>query len=345
MLSSLRVFFSFFISFIYTELASFYPVAGGGHYYALRGSGDFWGSSLAGRFFFTLLLIVLNIKGVRKSSRLNEVLCAIDMVNESVIIILGFVFTFKPDLFLHQITHYFPPTDRFLVFSILIYALAFSVLGVGSVGWKPLVDHMKDPIAYLARFLPIIGPVAGPFTAILTLALLYASANAGAMGYSRLTHSMSNLGILPEWFEAVHPRYRIPYRTILVFSGAVIIQLFVATLSSNALETLADMYAFGALTTYVLVIMSHLRLGLTDPYTPGLFKLWGNIKIWRNGETVDLPLLGLLALLGAIFFRVVIWTHHWARLLGSTWLIAGLILYFSYKKKNNFPLLGSLERD
>lgn len=248
MLSSLRVFFSFFISFIYTELASFYPVAGGGHYYALRGSGDFWGSSLAGRFFFTLLLIVLNIKGVRESSRLNEVLSAIDMINESVIIILGFVFAFKPDLFLHQITHYFPPpTDRFLyrmslaimayvgletisqapwetirpasiiprtsitfAFSILIYALAFSVLGVGSVGWKPLADHMKDPIAYLARFLPIIGPVAGPFTAILALALLYASANAGVMGYSHLTHSVYNLRILPEWFEAVHPRYRTP---------------------------------------------------------------------------------------------------------------------------------------
>src|SRR2546423_5025017 len=27
----------------YTELASAYPVAGGGHYFALRGLGDFWG--------------------------------------------------------------------------------------------------------------------------------------------------------------------------------------------------------------------------------------------------------------------------------------------------------------
>ncbi len=410
-----------FISFIYTELASAYPVAGGGHYYALRGLGDFWGF-VAGwallldftidvslfvysavyyfdyffptlqqskwipfwqALFLTLLLIVLNIKGIRESSRLNEVLSAIDMINESIIIILGFVFAFKPDLFLYQITHHFPPMDKFLygmslaivayvgietisqaaeetvrpasiiprtsitlAFSILIYALAFSVLGVGSVGWKPLADHMKDPIAYLARFLPIIGPVAGPFTAILAFTLLYASANTGVMGYSRLTHSMSNLRILPEWFGAVHPRYRTPYRTILVFSGAVIIQLLVATLSPNALETLADMYAFGALTTYVLVIISHLRLRLTDPYTPRPFKLWGNIKIRRNGETVELPLLGLLALLGAIFFfGVVIWTHHWARLLGSTWIIAGLVLYFTYRKKNNFPLLGSLERD
>jgi APA family basic amino acid/polyamine antiporter len=31
------------IGLAYTELASSYPVAGGGHYYALRGLGDFWG--------------------------------------------------------------------------------------------------------------------------------------------------------------------------------------------------------------------------------------------------------------------------------------------------------------
>src|SRR5512143_1113110 len=31
------------IGFAFTELASSYPVAGGGHYYSLRGLGDFWG--------------------------------------------------------------------------------------------------------------------------------------------------------------------------------------------------------------------------------------------------------------------------------------------------------------
>ena len=31
------------IGLSYTEMASTYPVAGGGHYYALRGLGDFWG--------------------------------------------------------------------------------------------------------------------------------------------------------------------------------------------------------------------------------------------------------------------------------------------------------------
>src|SRR5512135_2364117 len=31
------------VGLAFTELASSYPVAGGGHYYSLRGLGDFWG--------------------------------------------------------------------------------------------------------------------------------------------------------------------------------------------------------------------------------------------------------------------------------------------------------------
>jgi APA family basic amino acid/polyamine antiporter len=111
----------------YTELSSTYPVAGGGHYFALRGLGDFWGfvagaallldytidialfavasagyinfflpalfgvnigqyvialGPLHGIKIFWLIetmvlifsLMFINIRGVRQSSRLNEIL-------------------------------------------------------------------------------------------------------------------------------------------------------------------------------------------------------------------------------------------------------------------------------
>lgn len=38
----------------YTELSSTYPVAGGGHYFALRGLGDFWDSWPARRCYWTI---------------------------------------------------------------------------------------------------------------------------------------------------------------------------------------------------------------------------------------------------------------------------------------------------
>jgi APA family basic amino acid/polyamine antiporter len=408
------------IGLIYTELAASYPVAGGGQYYTLRGLGDFWGFvagwaflldftidvslfaySSAGyfNFFFphfqrkliwvieTLIivfsLVIINIRGIRESSKVNEIFCAVDMFNETLIILIGFILAFKPELFIHQITQEFPGLKQFLkgmtyavtafvglesisqaaeetirpasviprtsislTFVVLLYAVAFSSLGVGSLGWQPLAEHMSDPIAYLAKFLPIIGFIAGPFTAILGFTLLYASANTGVMGYSRVTYSMSKLHLLPRWFSGTHPRYRTPYRTILLFSALVVIQVILAGLSQNALATLADMYAFGAITAYTLVAISHLRLRLTDPYTPRPYKVPGNIKVRTKGRTVYFPLLGILAILGASFyFILVLWTHHLARIYGSLWLLLGLIVYFFYRKKNNLPLLKSIERD
>ncbi|MBC7327115.1 APC family permease [bacterium] len=409
------------IGLIYTELAASYPVAGGGQYYSLRGLGDFWGFvagwaflldftvdvslfayAAAGYFnfffpyfqhsrwipivetlFLILFLMAINIRGIRESSRLNEIFCAVDIINESLIIIIGLLFAFKPELFMHQITREVPHMGQFLysmtiavvafvgleaisqaaeetirpasiiprtsislTFVVLIYALAFSILGVGSLGWKPLAKHMSDPIAYLAKTLPLIGAIAGPFTAILGFTLLYASANTGVMGYSRVSYSMSKLQLLPRWFSGVHPRYRTPHRTILLFSTIVVIQLVLAGLSESAMKTLADMYAFGALASYTLVCISHLRLRLTDPYTPRPYKIPGNINVNFKGRKVDFPILGLIAIIGtSTYFVLVLATHHWARIFGPLWLFLGLIVYFLHRKKSNLPLFRSITRD
>ncbi|MGC8842944.1 MAG: hypothetical protein ACP5QS_03300, partial [bacterium] len=110
--------------------------------------------------------------------------------------------------------------------------------------------------------------------------------------------------------------------------------------------TLADMYAFGALTAYTLVTISHLRLRLSDPYTPRPYKVPGNLRIKIKNKTIDFPLLGILAVIGTFFyFILVLWTHHLARIYGTLWLILGLTLYFVYRKKNGLPLLKSIERD
>src|SRR5512136_393230 len=138
------------IGLAFTELASSYPVAGGGHYYSLRGLGDFWGF-VAGagllldytidislfavaatgymNFFFPFIknfkitvgpfaninplwaiqsiivivaLRVLNVRGVKESSRFNEVLGVVDLVIESGIIITGFVLAWRPELLAYQ---------------------------------------------------------------------------------------------------------------------------------------------------------------------------------------------------------------------------------------------------
>lgn len=422
------------IGLSYTEMASTYPVAGGGHYYALRGLGDFWGyaagvallldytidialfaTASAGymNFFMpyiigvppeyfvinlwifknvnpvwaveTLLLIIfliwLNIRGVRESSIFNEVIGAIDILTESSIIIIGFLFAWKPELYVHQWTTQFPTTKEFmygsslaiisfvglesisqaaqetrrpatiiprtsltLIFTVFIFAMSFSTLGLGILPWQEFPTG--DPVAKLAHVIPIIGVIAGPFAAILGATILLISANTGVMGSSRLTYSMSELHLITPWFNKVHPKYRTPVRTIAFFSLIGMLEAILAFLTPSAMDTLGNIYAFGASSGYLLVFISMIKLRFSDPYSPRPYKMPLNIKWKYKGRVVDVPILGFIGMIGISFviFEVVL-THEIGRIAGPGWVLVCLIYYFWFRKKRGFPLLGSVKHD
>ena len=423
------------IGLAYTELASTYPVAGGGQYFALRGLGDFWGfvagSALlldytidialfvvasAGyvNFFFPYLktitvdigpfhsvaivwcleavalvvfLILLNIRGIRQSSLLNEVLGAVDIISESSILIFGFLFAWKPELIASQwhwqIQHWswtrfmygsslaiisfvglesisqaaqetrrpatiVPRTSIVLIFTVFIFAMSFSTLSLGLLPWSAFVGREGDPVAMLAHQIPYIGIMAGPFAACLGATILLISANSGVMSVSRLTFSMSQLRIASRWFDAVHPRYRTPVRTIVVFSGIGIIEVLLAFLAGKdaALELLGNMYAFGATLGYSVVFMSLIRLRFCDPYSPRPYKMPFNLKVNYRGRRVDVPILGFVGTLGVLFVLTeVVLTHKIGRIAGPAWVILCFIYYAWFRRRNGLPVFKSIERD
>jgi len=426
------------IGLAYTELASSYPVAGGGHYYALRGLGDSWGF-IAGaallldytidialfavasvgylNFFYPLIfrhafpspvwnfglfslykpynvieallligfLVWLNVRGIRESSLFNEILGAIDILTESSIIVFGFCAAWKPELLasqfhqamqavsLKQFAYGFslaiisfvglesisqaaqetrrpatiiPRTSLTLIFTVFIFAIAFSNLALGVLPWKEFEIHMDDPVALLAHNIPILGFIAGPFAAFLGMTILAISANSGIMSASRLTFSMSRLGLISPWFNAVHAKYRTPVRTIVFFSAAGALAVFLSGLTPQLLATLGNMYAFGATLGYILVFISLIRLRFLDPYTPRPYKVPVNLH-WRVGErVVEVPLLGFLGLLGVstIFFTVIA-THAIGRIAGPAWVLLSVGYYCFYRKRSAMPVLRSLPRD
>ncbi|HSR13383.1 MAG TPA: APC family permease, partial [Thermodesulfobacteriota bacterium] len=312
------------IGLAYTELASAYPVAGGGPYFTLRGLGDFWGfvagsallldytidialfaAGCAGYLNFFLpflfgvgiekfalavgpfskvnpvwcletlaiiaLLVWINIRGMRESSLLNEIIGVVVIVAESAVIILGFLFAWKPELLVSQWRDQFPSLKDFmygsslaiisfvglesisqaaqetrrpativprtsisLIFTVFIFAVSFSVLGLGVLPWQDFKANVDNPVAVLAAALPFIGLVAGPLTAFLGALILFISSNSGIMSASRLSYSLSQFGILSRWFDAVHPVHRTPVRTILVFSLIGVAETLLAFLTPSA---------------------------------------------------------------------------------------------------------------
>jgi basic amino acid/polyamine antiporter, APA family len=334
--------------------------------------------------FLVVMLTLLNILGVRESSRFNEILGALDIVSESAILFFGFLFAFNPTLLIHQMTTSWPDpfhlaygaslaiisfvglesisqasqetirpgkvvprTSIALILTVLIYALAFSNLSLGMLPWQSIAAHNGDPIAWLASHIPVLGLFIGPYVALLGATLLLISSNSGVFGASRITYSMARFDLLPRWFAKVHPKFRTPIRTLIVFSGIALLELWLAGLSPNAYDVLGNMYAFGAATAYMLVFVSLLVLRFVDPWTPRPFKVPLNIRLrGKDGEARLLPLVGVLGFLGisSILFLVVL-THSIGRIAGPAWIILGILIYSWYRRHRKFPIRKSLRRN
>lgn len=424
------------IGLAFTELASAYPVAGGGQYYSLRGLGDFWGFTAGAallldytidialfatastgylNFFLpyfgirlhdfvvglgpslsvnvlwlgeTVALIVflwwLNVRGIRESSMVNEVIGLVDLILEMSVVVFGFVLAWKPELLVQQWVTQFPEPRQFmygfslaiisfvglesisqaaqetrrpatvvprtsiaLIFTVFILALGFSTVGLGILPWQEFKAHEADPVAHLASNIPYLGFIAGPFAAFLGATILFISSNTGIMGDSRLIYSMSNFRLVSPWFSRVHPKYHTPSNAIIGFGWVGIALTIVSFLTPSVLDTLANLYAFGATFGYMIVFLSLIRLRFVDPYTPRPYKVPGNLK-WRrkDGSVVEVPVVGFLGLLGvSSIFATVIITHEIGRVAGPAWLALCIGYYLFYRKRNGLPLFGSVKHD
>jgi len=327
------------------------------------------------------ILIWINIRGMRESSLVNEIIGVVVILTESGLIILGFLFAWKPDLLVHQWQNQFPSLNNFmygsslaiisfvglesisqaaqetrrpativprtsisLIFTVFIFAVSFSVLGLGVLPWQDFKTHMDNPVAVLAKAIPYVGLVAGPFAALLGALILFISSNTGIMGASRLTYSLSQFGIISKWFDAVHPKYRTPVRTIVVFSMIGVIQTVLSFLTPSALDTLGNMYAFGATLGYTMVFIALVKLRFSDPYSPRPYQMPLNLSINYQGRKVKFPVLGVIGMAGVslILFEVIL-THEIGRIAGPAWILLCFLYYAWFRKTSGLPVFKGIQ--
>jgi APA family basic amino acid/polyamine antiporter len=335
---------------------------------------------LAETLALILLLALLNVRGIRESSLFNSVLGALDLVLEASIIVIGFAFAWQPELFLRQWQTEFPSTDQLLyaisiavisyvglesvsqaaqetvrpatviprtslalIVVVFLFALAFPTVSLGILPWQEIAAREGDPVARLASQLPFVGFLAGPLAAVLAATIVLISANTGVMGASRLAYSMAELGLIGEGLSQVHPRFRTPVRAVLVFSGVAAAEAVFAFLSGRrAMETMAHMYAFGAMMAYFLSTIALVALRIKEPHVPRPYRVPLNLR-WRN---VEIPILGILGVIGTgLMVLVVLYTHDIARIFGPIWVVVWVLYYVWYRRRTGRPVWGSLPRD
>jgi len=127
---------------------------------------------------------------------------------------------------------------------------------------------------------------------------------------------MSRDGLLPKLFSDIHPKFRTPWRSNLLFL------VFVSLFSGFApIAVVGEMTSIGTLLAFVIVCAGILVMRKTQPHQPRPF---------RTPLVPLVPILGILANLGLMAGLGI---DNWLRLV--IWMAIGLAIYFGYSRKHS----------
>ena len=322
----------------------------------------------------------LNIRGVKHSVRLSTILTALTVVTQGLIIVIGaFTLVNLPDFFQHlQIgvsgSSWSPSWGDFMkgcAMAMVAYTGIESMTQLGSEAKKPAktvpraimyamgtlivmylgvsivalsglspqelsTTYVDDPIAGIVTAMPFGGKVLAPWVGLLGSVILVVAANAGLMGASRLSFNMGEHYQLPRYLHKLHSKFRTPAVSLSIF--AILASLIVIA-SLGKLSFLADLYNFGAMLAFFAAHLSLLMLRIKEPRRARPFKIPLNIHIGKY----ELPITALFgALITLSVWVLIVFTKPEGRYLGFSWLIVGLVMYFSLRKRHQIKPAGQV---
>ena len=112
------------------------------------------------------------------------------------------------------------------------------------------------------------------------------------------------------------------------------------------IDVLADLYAFGAATSYSFVFIALIALRLRDPLSPRKFTIPLNIPMTFRGERVKFPVVAVIGFIG--IFSILVFTmitHEIGRIAGPAWLLFGIVGYLFYRRYKHLPVWTSRNYD
>jgi APA family basic amino acid/polyamine antiporter len=196
-----------------------------------------------------------------------------------------------------------------LIVCTILY-IAFSVVLTGLANYKDFKDAAAPVAVAIAntpyRWLhPLVNlAIILGLTSVILVMLL---------GQSRVFFSMSRDGLLPKVFSEIHPRFRTPWHSNILF------MVFVSLFSGFApISVVGEMTSIGTLFAFVIVCAGIIIMRRTHPDIPRPF---------RTPWVPLVPILGILVNFAMMFGLG--WTN-WARLF--VWLAIGLCVYFGYSR-------------
>src|SRR5438105_3680171 len=136
------------------------------------------------------------------------------------------------------------------------------------------------------------------------------------LGQSRVFFSMSRDGLVPQVFSDIHPKYKTPWKSNMIFF--VFTSLFAAFIPDSVV---GDMTSIGTLFAFMLVCAGVWILRVKRP------------ELQRSFRVRGVPVVSGLGIIvcGAMIYGLG--RDTWIRLV--VWLVIGLVIYFGYSRSHS----------
>jgi len=232
--------------------------------------------------------------------------------------------------------HDVPKAVNLVLIAVLGVYAGISVVALSAL---PVVEHAghfstalgttfeNDPVLGIVSRLGLHGTVlqiARDYVGVLAATILFIATNAGLIGISRLSWSLSEHRQLPSIFSRLHPSFRTPWFTIVFFSilaGVLILP--------GETSLLGNLYSFGAMLSFTTAHVAVVALRIRDPDRERPYRMPWNVR-FRGSQIPMTAVLGAIGTFAA--WCAVVALHPEARTIGIPWMVLGMGGYIWYRR-------------
>jgi APA family basic amino acid/polyamine antiporter len=201
----------------------------------------------------------------------------------------------------------------------------------------------EDPVAgIVSKFAEPLAFWAGIWVGILAFTILVIATNAGLIGISRLSYSLAGNDLLPKQFAKLHPKYKTPYISIVVFGiVAAVLVLPGILVHGREIDLMSAVYALAATFAFCSAHLSVMRLRFIEPALHRPYRMPLNIRFGRDSIPV-LSIVGAL-FIGTVFTQLVFQNISNSTFIFMGWLALGALTYVLYRQYRHEPFWEPLE--
>jgi len=247
-----------------------------------------------------------------------------------------------------------PKATWWVIIAVLFVSAFLPTIGVSvfPVHYDAVHGYVTD-LATTWKADPVAGIVTGfqqdalrfwaqVWVGILAFTILVIATNAGLIGISRLSYSMAGVDLLPHRLAQLHPKFKTPYVSILVFGIlAALLVLPGIVAGGKEIDLMSAVYSLAATFAFCSAHLSVMRLRFIEPALHRPYRMPWNIKFGRDSIPV-LSLVGAL-FIGTVFTQLLFENISNTTLIFMAWLALGVLTYLAYRRYRHEPLWEPLE--